>query len=152
MAVHRAIATTKKGVLGQVKMPTKTPDAEEVQIQVDSSVLSTFDTYQIDDASYVSSYPHVLGIGGAGTIKAVGKDVKHLKTGDRVRMIRSLWSDVLSVVFMIDRSRLSALGATRTSLCKKLPLFPTLKLGRYEDRPSPNRQVVESEGISSKDP
>lgn len=85
MSTHLAIATTSKGVLEQVQLPTPTPGPGEVLIKVNYTALIPFDTYQIDRAYVVAEYPHVLGFASAGTVKAVGEGVSDLKEGDRVR-------------------------------------------------------------------
>ncbi|KAH8119725.1 chaperonin 10-like protein [Phellopilus nigrolimitatus] len=86
MSTHLAIATTAKGVLEQVQLPTPTPGPGEVLIKVHFTALIPFDTYQLDMAYRVSddSYPHVLGFAAAGEVKSVGEGVRDLKEGDRV--------------------------------------------------------------------
>lgn len=85
MSTHRAIATTAKGVLEVVQLPTPTPGSDDVLIKIAYTALIPFDTYQIDRAYAVSEYPHVLGFATSGFVKAVGEGVTDLKEGDRVR-------------------------------------------------------------------
>ena len=84
MSHHFAIATTAKGVLEQVQLPTPQPGPGNVLIKVHYAALIPFDTYQLDRGYLVSDYPHVLSIASAGVVKAVGEGVTDLKEGDKV--------------------------------------------------------------------
>ena len=84
MTSHFAIATTAKGVLEQIQLPTPTPGPGEVLIKVHYAALIPFDTYQLDRGYVVNEYPHVLAFAGAGEVKAVGEGVVDLKEGDKV--------------------------------------------------------------------
>ncbi|GJE93290.1 zinc-binding alcohol dehydrogenase family protein [Phanerochaete sordida] len=86
MATHRAVAITAVGSLEVVNLPTPVPGADEVLIHVRYSALIAFDGYQLDIGYMLSAndYPHVIGFGSAGFVKAVGENVKDLKEGDRV--------------------------------------------------------------------
>lgn len=92
MASHTAVATTSKGVLEVVQLPTPTPDPGEVLIKIQYSALIAFDTYQLDAAYYIpdNGYPHVLGFASAGIVESVGDGVTDLKEGDRVGAIASI--------------------------------------------------------------
>lgn len=85
MAMHKAIATTSKGVLEEISLPTPTPGPGEVLIQVHYAGMIPFDTYQLDRAYHVAEYPLVLGFSASGVVKAVGDGVDGLQVGDKVR-------------------------------------------------------------------
>ena len=82
---HKAIAITSKGVLEEITVPTPKPGPKDVMIKNQYAAMIAFDTYQLDRAYNVPSYPLVLGFSAAGTVHAVGSDVSDLKAGDRVR-------------------------------------------------------------------
>ena len=86
MSTHTAVATTSKGVLDIIQLPTPAPGPGDVLIKVQYSALIPFDTYQLDDGYKIpdNGYPLVLGFAGAGTVKSVGEGVTDLKEGDRV--------------------------------------------------------------------
>lgn len=84
MATHKAIATTSKGVLEEISLPTPTPGPGEVLIQVHYVGMIPFDTYQLDRAYHVAEYPLVLGFSASGVVKAVGDGVDNLQVGDKV--------------------------------------------------------------------
>lgn len=86
MSSHTALATTSKGVLEVVQLPTPKPGPGEVLVKMQYAALIAFDTYQLDRGYFLSesSYPHVLGFSGAGTVEAAGDDASDLKEGDRV--------------------------------------------------------------------
>ena len=86
MSTHKAIATTSKGVLEEIKRATPAPGLDEVLIQVKYAGMIAFDTYQLDRAYHVSEYPLVLGFSASGIVKAVGEGVDGLKAGDHVRV------------------------------------------------------------------
>ena len=84
MSTHTAIGSTGLNNVSTLQLPTPTPDADEVLIEMNYSSLIAFDTYQVDRGFYVGEYPHVLGFSGAGKVKSVGGQVNDLKEGDRV--------------------------------------------------------------------
>lgn len=85
MSSHRAIAITSLGVLGQVDIPTPAPNSNEVVIEVRYVGLTPADVYQLDRGQLIHEYPAVIGLSGAGYVKAVGDGVTDLKAGDKVR-------------------------------------------------------------------
>lgn len=84
MSTHLAIATTAKGVLGQVRLPTPTPGPGEVLIEVHYAAVIPFDMYQLVRGLHVTEYPTVLGFASSGEVKALGHGVADLKKGDKV--------------------------------------------------------------------
>jgi NADPH:quinone reductase-like Zn-dependent oxidoreductase len=86
MSTHTAIATTSKGELKAIQVPTPTPGPGEVLIKVSHASLIAFDSYQTYDGYAVTDYPHILGFNAAGIVKDVGEGVVRddLKAGDRV--------------------------------------------------------------------
>ncbi|KAL5535938.1 hypothetical protein ACEPAF_4032 [Sanghuangporus sanghuang] len=84
MSTHFAVATTAKGILEQVQLPTPQPGPGNVLIKVHYAALIPPDTYQLDRGYMVSDYPNVLGFASAGVVKAVGHGVTDLKEGDKV--------------------------------------------------------------------
>ena len=88
MTTHRAIAITAIRSLEVIDLPTPTVEPDEVLVHVRYVALTSFDAYQLDNAYALSptDYPHPVGIASAGFVKAVGANVKDLKTGDRVNI------------------------------------------------------------------
>lgn len=85
MSHHTAIATTAKGEIDAIQVPTRAPGAGEVRIKIEYAGMIPFDTYVTDRGFYVQSYPVVLGFTSAGTVAEIGSGVEDLKVGDRVR-------------------------------------------------------------------
>ncbi|KAF5352562.1 hypothetical protein D9756_006066 [Leucocoprinus leucothites] len=85
-STHVAIASTSKGKLGTVRVPTEEPAGGEVLIKVEYSAMIPPDAYIVDRGFLVSEadYPVIVGFTAAGTVVKVGKDVRDLKPGDRV--------------------------------------------------------------------
>lgn len=83
---HRAIATTAKGVLEELQVPTEAPGHGEVRVKMHFAALIPFDTYQLDRGYAVASYPLALGFSGSGVVDEVGTGVTSLKVGDKVRI------------------------------------------------------------------
>lgn len=68
--------------VGSVPMPE--PKSGEVRVKIHSVGLNPVD-YKAADWGHVAwTYPHTLGVDGAGVIEKVGPDVKDFKVGDRV--------------------------------------------------------------------
>ncbi|KAL5533781.1 hypothetical protein ACEPAG_241 [Sanghuangporus baumii] len=84
MSTHFAVATTSKGILEQVQLPTPQPGPGNVLIKVHYAALIPPDTYQLDRGYTVNEYPHVLGFASAGVVKAVEDGITDLKEGDKV--------------------------------------------------------------------
>lgn len=83
-STHTAIATTSKGLLEAIQVPTGIPAEGEVLIKVEYAALVPFDAYVTDRGFYVNGYPVILGFNAAGTVSKVGLGVRDLKFGDRV--------------------------------------------------------------------
>lgn len=61
-----------------------TPGPAEVVVEVEAASLEPSDLYVIaGHYGILPPLPHILGIQGVGRVAAVGRDVKHLKEGDR---------------------------------------------------------------------
>lgn len=66
----------------EVAKPALAPD--QVLIRQRVIALNDLDRKQRDLGILISSWPHVLGIEGAGVVEAVGSDVSSLQPGDEV--------------------------------------------------------------------
>jgi NADPH:quinone reductase-like Zn-dependent oxidoreductase len=86
MSTHTAIATTAKGVVSTIQVPTPTPGPSDVLLRIDYATLIAMDTWMVDEGSYVQSYPTTLGFNAAGTVVKTGYNVKDLQVGDRVSL------------------------------------------------------------------
>jgi NADPH2:quinone reductase len=88
----RALALDKFGGPEALKMqniPVPQIDANEVLIRVEAAGVGAWDPFEregkfVEVLGIKPKFPYVLGTDGAGTIAAVGKDVKNFKEGDRV--------------------------------------------------------------------
>jgi len=88
----RAVALDKFGGPEAMKLqdlPVPKIEANEVLIRVEAAGVGAWDPYEregrfVEIMGTKPSFPYVLGTDGAGTIAAVGKDVKDFKEGDRV--------------------------------------------------------------------
>src|ERR1700741_3428656 len=88
----RAIALDGFGGPETMKMqtiPIPEADADEILIRVDAAGVGAWDPFEregrfVEIMGTKPTFPYVLGTDGAGTIAAVGKDVKRFKEGDRV--------------------------------------------------------------------
>lgn len=91
MTTHTAVATTAKGKLEVITLPTPIPEPGEVLIRVRYAALIPPDTYQLDSGFLLNedSYPYVLGFAASGEVKTVGDGVADLKEGDKVRLLLS---------------------------------------------------------------
>ena len=67
----------------QVVKPTKL-EPDQVLVRQTVVALNGLDWKQRDFGILVESWPHVLGIEGAGVIDSVGSNVQHLQPGDEV--------------------------------------------------------------------
>jgi NADPH2:quinone reductase len=88
-ATMRAAAIDRNGgpeVLTLHELPTPRPGADEVLIALDSAGVGPWDIDVREKLAYWKSgnFPLVLGVDGAGTIAAVGADVRGFKVGDPV--------------------------------------------------------------------
>jgi NADPH2:quinone reductase len=88
----RAVALDKFGGPEALKIqniPIPQIEAQEVLIRVEAAGVGAWDPLEregrfVEIMGIKPSFPYVLGTDGAGTIAAVGKDVKRFKEGDRV--------------------------------------------------------------------
>jgi NADPH:quinone reductase-like Zn-dependent oxidoreductase len=88
----RAVALNNFGGPEALKiqsLPIPQIDAHEVLIRVEAAGVGAWDPYEregrfVEIMGTKPTFPYVLGTDGAGTIAAVGKDVKRFKEGDRV--------------------------------------------------------------------
>ena len=88
----RAVALDKFGGPETLKiqdLPVPQIEANEVLIRVEAAGVGAWDPYEregrfVEIMGTKPTFPYVLGTDGAGTIEAVGKDVKRFKEGDRV--------------------------------------------------------------------
>ena len=89
MHTQTGIATTALNVIERITLPMPTPGPDEVLVDAKYTALVSFDGYQLYFGFYLqpSDYPRVLGFAGSGTVKALGRNVTHVKVGDRVRVV-----------------------------------------------------------------
>ena len=88
----RAVALDKFGgpeTLTIQTLPIPEIEANEVLIRVEAAGVGAWDPFEreggfVEITGIQPTFPYVLGTDGAGTIAAVGKDVKRFKEGDRV--------------------------------------------------------------------
>jgi NADPH:quinone reductase-like Zn-dependent oxidoreductase len=74
----------KGGPLQVVQVPKPSVKPDQVLIRQAFVGLNGLDWKQRDSGMFISRWPHILGVEGAGVIEAVGSDVKHLQPGDEV--------------------------------------------------------------------
>jgi NADPH:quinone reductase len=82
----KAIQVQKTGgpeVLTLVDLPVPTPKPNEAVVKIAAAGVNFIDIY-FREGRYPAALPFVNGQEGAGTVSAVGSDVKSLKVGDRV--------------------------------------------------------------------
>ena len=88
----RAVALDRFGGPETLKVqtvPVPEVDADEILIHVESAGVGAWDPFEreggfVEVLGITPKFPYVLGTDGAGTVAAVGKQVKDLKEGDRV--------------------------------------------------------------------
>lgn len=76
--------TQKGGPFQVVEVPKPSVKPGQVLIHQAYVGLNGLDWKQRDTGLFISRWPHVLGVEGAGVVEAVGSDVKHLQLGDEV--------------------------------------------------------------------
>jgi NADPH2:quinone reductase len=84
--VVRAVVVTRTGgpeVLEVQDLPDPEPGPGEALVAVEAGGLNFIDVYQ-REGRYPVSTPFVSGLEGAGTVRAVGADVRDVAPGDRV--------------------------------------------------------------------
>ena len=88
----RAVALDRFGGPETLKVqtvPVPEAGADEILIHVESAGVGAWDPFEregrfVEVLGLKPKFPYVLGTDGAGTVAAVGKNVKELKEGDRV--------------------------------------------------------------------
>jgi NADPH:quinone reductase len=88
----KAIQVTKPGgpeVLQVVDLPVPQPGPHEVVVKVAAAGVNFIDVYH-REGRYKAPLPFVIGQEGAGTVSAIGAEVKDVKVGDRVA-----WTSVM---------------------------------------------------------
>lgn len=88
----RAIALDRFGGPETLKIqtvPAPEPDDDEILIHVENAGVGAWDPMEregkfVEVLGIKPTFPYVLGTDGAGTVAAVGKNVKEFKEGDRV--------------------------------------------------------------------
>ena len=79
-----AILKEAKGQITVEQRPIPTPKAGELLVKNSAVAINPVDWKIQGGGFFVTQYPNVLGSDVAGTVEAVGSDVKHFKKGDRV--------------------------------------------------------------------
>lgn len=74
----------KGGPFKIVQVPKPSFATDQVLIRQRTVALNGLDWKQRDSGFMISTWPHILGIEGAGIIEAVGSEVKNLRVGDEV--------------------------------------------------------------------
>src|SRR6266513_3663727 len=88
----RAVALDKFGGPEALKiqnLPIPQIEAQEVLIRVEGAGVGAWDPFEregrfVEVLGRAPKFPYVLGTDGAGTVAAVGEEVKEVKEGDRV--------------------------------------------------------------------
>lgn len=79
-----ALLKEAKAQITVEQRPIPTPKAGELLVKNSAVAINPVDWKIQGGGFYVTQYPNVLGSDVAGTVEAVGSDVKHFKNGDRV--------------------------------------------------------------------
>lgn len=82
----KAIQVSQPGgaeVMQLVDLPLPTPKSNEAVVKISAAGVNFIDVYN-REGRYKVPTPFVLGQEAAGTVTAIGSEVKHLKPGDRV--------------------------------------------------------------------
>lgn len=88
----KAIQVPQNGgpdVMQLVDLPIPQPQPDQAVVKLSASGVNFIDVYH-REGRYKTSLPFILGQEGAGTVTAVGSDVKSVKAGDRVA-----WTGIL---------------------------------------------------------
>src|SRR5580692_9393191 len=94
-ATMKAIQIKQTGgpeVMELVELPVPQPKANEAVVKIQAAGVNFIDVYN-REGRYKQPLPLVLGQEGAGTVSAVGADVRDVKVGDRVAYTMVLGSD-----------------------------------------------------------
>ncbi|KAG8906674.1 hypothetical protein FRB99_006375 [Tulasnella sp. 403] len=81
---HTAIALVEPRKLGEIQVPTRSPDPDEVLLKVNYATYTAADGHAVDDDFYVSGYPQAIGLVAVGKVVEVGSNVEEFKEGDEV--------------------------------------------------------------------
>ena len=84
MAIHAQAARTKQGPLAPFDYEPQPLGAHDVEIAITHCGICHSDVHLVDGDWGMGSYPMVVGHEIVGLVSAVGSEVRHLKTGDRV--------------------------------------------------------------------
>jgi NADPH:quinone reductase-like Zn-dependent oxidoreductase len=127
------------------------PGPDEVVIDVEASPVEPTDLYTIAGIyGYLPPLPHLLGCQGVGRVSAVGRDVRHLKEGDRalVPLLGNAWVDKVktSAPWLRplphgDVNQLSMLGINPATASLLLTEFVPLKPGDWVIQNGANSSV-----------
>lgn len=87
--MHAVVAREAGGpeVLSYTELPDPTPGPGQLLVRVAAAGVNFIDTYRRSGV-YPMTYPHVVGVEGAGTVEALGDGVTGFAIGDRV-----VWHD-----------------------------------------------------------
>ncbi len=83
-ATMRALQLRAIGRLEEVELPVPSPKPDEVLIRTAATTICTSDLTDITHNPFGTPLPRVLGHEGAGTVAAVGAEVREFVVGDRV--------------------------------------------------------------------
>ena len=89
-------------VLQYEQLPTPTPGPDDVLVKLDASGVNYVDIYQ-RSGLYKMSLPYTPGSEGAGTVAAVGANVRDVRAGDRVGYCGSLGAYATHAVVAASR-------------------------------------------------
>ncbi|KAF9469625.1 carbamoyl-phosphate synthase L chain, ATP binding domain-containing protein [Collybia nuda] len=118
MATHLAIATTAKGQIDSVEVPTESPGEGELRLKVEYSSLIAFDTYMTDLGYTVKQYPTTLGFNVSGIVVEVGSGVTDVATGDR----ECFYFKVAAFAYASPRSKgMQEYSIQPRNVCAKIP-------------------------------
>ena len=85
MSTHKAIATTAKGVLEDIQVPTNKPGPDEVLVNIKYSGVCHTDLHAVNgDWPIPTKLPLVGGHEGSGVVVARGDLVEDVNIGDHV--------------------------------------------------------------------
>lgn len=101
----KAIQVTQVGgpeAMELVELPAPQPKGNEAAVKIAASGVNFIDVY-FREGRYKAPLPLILGQEGAGTVTAVGSDVKSVKVGDRVAWSGLLGSYAEYVALPADR-------------------------------------------------
>ncbi len=74
----------KGGPFEVTQVPKRFPAPDQVLVRMYATALNGLDLKQRDTGLFISRWPHVLGIEGAGVVEAVGSDVRDFQPGNEI--------------------------------------------------------------------